>query len=68
MSKESILRDAHRIGHTARTVVGLTTMMGVGIREDDLGTAIAYSLPVPGRSCQYSNQRSTMLAAKVSML
>ncbi|CUQ41067.1 Uncharacterised protein [Segatella copri] len=25
-------------------------------------------LPVPGRSCQYSNQRSTMLAAKVSML
>ena len=43
MSKEGILRNAHRIGHTARTVVGLTTMMGVGIREDDLGTAIAYS-------------------------
>ena len=43
MSKEGILWDAHCIGYTARTVVCLTTMMGIGIREDDLGTAIAYS-------------------------
>ena len=33
MGIESILRNAHRIGHATRAVVGFATMMGIGVAE-----------------------------------